>query len=394
MPVKPLFDLATAACVKNLKVLESIGDFLPYEAVRHILLKIESAPQLRQIELNSPQIKGQTGEIWLRLIEKDFPLEYKSKAYKPQNPDHWYRVWDKYKRDHDTAIQESEAKLKNALAGLRQDKENNTSRIIERKRLPRSLRLAGGKRLYAGGQRDAHSNSLAFNGGSRTRTNTGASVMRKVRREVREMASIHGALSRSIRLPTRQSPLQKAPAAMVDDHRRASQPRYTSTVLSPEPPSAVAEHEARATFISDSEENDADDLFDEEMPTAPSKLARRPVTHPSPTASSPSKKGSGGLLSNKFRGAVGKVAVKQSPSGPAAAAAAAPAPPSRSAAAKPSQHLARTQTSPPPAAAATVGPSPPPAAESTPALPSSSECVPRKRKAVDIFMRRPTKRTT
>ncbi|KAG5928113.1 hypothetical protein E4U53_002740 [Claviceps sorghi] len=441
MPVKSLFDLATAMCVKNLKGLESIGDFLPYEAVRHILLKIESASQLRQVELNSPQIQGQTGEIWLKLIERDFPLEYKNKAYKPQDPDHWYRVWEKYKKDHDRAIQESEDKLKNALAGLRQDKEKNTSRIIERKLLPKTLKLAGAKKLYSG-HRDAHSNSLTFNAGSRTKTNNGASVMRKVRREVREIATIHGSLSKPIRVPTRQSQLsqlQRAPAAMINDYRRAAQPQYrSSAALSPEEPSALAEHEERATFISDSEDNDdgddgddGDNVFDDDaMPRAPSKFIAkpRPVMHapsssllnktstsssqatPSTSrastpsiASSPAKKVSRGLLSIRFRGGVGKGAGKSLPSsGPRPAPAPAPAPPNTTtkitkntkttktiAADKPARQSEAAKT---PQDAASTRASPPPAIESAAIPVPCSESMPRKRKAVDIFMRRPNKR--
>ncbi|KAG5992686.1 hypothetical protein E4U43_003704 [Claviceps pusilla] len=409
MPAKSLFDLATAACVKNLKGLQSIGDFLPYEAVRHILLKIESAPQLRQIELNSPQIKGHTGEIWLKLIERDFPLEYKNKAYKPQDPDHWYRVWEKYKKAHDRAIQESEDKLKNALAGLRQDKEKNTSRIIERKLLPKTLRLASGKKLYSG-HRDAHSNALTFNAGSRTKTNNGASVMRKVRREVREIATIHGSLSKPIRAPTRQSlqtQLSKAPAAMVSDYQRASQPQYRSrTAFSPEARSALVEHEERATFISDSEDDeDGDDIFDDVMPKAPSRSIpkSKPVIHASSqatpptsrastpsTASSSPKKASGGLLSNKFRGAAGKVAGKSSPSSRSS-----PLPPPTTTITTKTVATAKPARQPEVAKTTHVVPSrasSPPAADSIAATVPPSDSLPRKRKAVDIFMRRPTKR--
>ncbi|KAG8421471.1 hypothetical protein J3458_003350 [Metarhizium acridum] len=397
MPVKSLSELATAACLKNLKELGSIGDYLPYEAVRHLFLKIESAHQLRQIELSSPQIQGHTGEIWLKLIEKDFPLEYKAKAYKPQNPDKWYRVWEKYKRDHDAALEESENKLKNALAGLRQDKEKNTSRIIERKLLPKSVKLGGGKKPFSG-PREAHSNYLSFNSGSRTKTVNGASVMRKVRREVKEIATIHGALSRPIRAPTQRLQMRKAPEFMVNDYRRAAQPQYRSSALSPEPPSAVAEHEERATFISDSEEDEESngDLFDDEvakMPPKPAKkfvaqsaatslLKRRPNTSqatssPSTTikrvsasnaASSPVKNTSS--LTNKFNRSAGK-------SPPASS----PKPQSRAATNHENNSSNESKASPPLPAAS--GSSLPPHAESV-----APRVMPRKRKAVDVFMRR------
>ncbi|KAH0595765.1 hypothetical protein MHUMG1_06313 [Metarhizium humberi] len=400
MPVKSLSELATAACLKNLKELGSIGDYLPYEAVRHLLLKIESAHQLRQIELSSPQIQGHTGEIWLKLIEKDFPLEYKAKAYKPQNPDKWYRVWEKYKRDHDAALEESENKLKNALAGLRQDKEKNTSRIIERKLLPKSVKLGGGKRPF-GGPREAHSNSLSFNSGSRTKTVNGASVMRKVRREVKEIATIHGALSRPNRAPTQRLQMRKAPESMVNDYRRASQPQYRSSALSPEPPSAVAEHEERATFISDSEEDEEGngDLFDEEVAKMPPKTAkkfvaqsaatsllkRRPNTSQatsspsttikrvsaSNTASSPVKNSSS--LTNKFN----RSADKSPPASP-------PKPQSGSVTTHENNSNNQSKASPPLPTAS--GSSLSPHAESV-----APRVMPRKRKAVDVFMR-PKKR--
>lgn len=255
-------------CVKNIRGLESVGDYLPYESVRHILFKVDSAYQLRQIELNSPQLQGETGEIWIKIIEHDFPLEYKATAYKPQSPDKWYRVWEKYKKEHDLAIEESENKLKNALAGLKEVKEKNTSKIVERKYLPQAGRV-GPKRAW--GQRDTSSSALSFMAGSRTKTNTGASVMRRVRREVKEIAAIHGQLSKPIRGLTRQTEVKKAPSAMVNDYRRAANPPYRTTSKAPESLSAVEQYEKRATFISDSEEDD-------EAPFG--EPARKPTTKP------------------------------------------------------------------------------------------------------------------
>ncbi|KAJ2963361.1 hypothetical protein NQ176_g10863 [Zarea fungicola] len=128
MAPKPLFDMASAVATKNIKSVLSIG-YLPYQTVRHILIRVDSAPQLRQIELNCPQLQGETGELWLKLIEKDFPMELKAKGYKPKDEGKWHRVWEKYKRDHDRSIQESEEQLRSALMGLREDKAKNTSKI-------------------------------------------------------------------------------------------------------------------------------------------------------------------------------------------------------------------------------------------------------------------------
>jgi elongin-A len=260
MPVRSLLDLASLACIKHIRHLDSVGDYLPYDTLRHILLKVENAHQLRRIELNSPQIEGRTGEIWLRIIERDFPLEFRSKAYKPQNPSKWYRVWEKYKRDHDRSVEESEMKLRNAMAGLQEARERNTSKIVERKLLPRK----GATGPRRGGHRDTSGSTLNFTGGTRTKTSSGASVMRKVRREANEIASIKGSLSRAISLPQRrpaQAVLKKAPQSMIDDRRRAAQPSPApplKALAPPRVPSAVKLHEERATFISDSEEDEVD----------------------------------------------------------------------------------------------------------------------------------------
>lgn len=269
MSPKSLMELATMACVKNIKALDSVGDYLPYENVRYILLRVDNAHQLRQIELNSPHIQGETGEIWLKIIEREFPLEYKANLYKPQDPKKWHRVWEKYKRDHDKNLEESENKLKIALAGLRQDKEQNTSKIIDRKLPPRISKLATRR---GGGPRGEFSSAsgMLFGGGSRTKTANGASVMRKVRREVKEIANIHGSLSKSIRAPSKQMPVRQAPSAMVNDYQRASQPVYRPTVKVPEKLSAVEEHEQRAAFLSESEEEyDDDDADDDDEPERP-----------------------------------------------------------------------------------------------------------------------------
>ncbi|PTB64543.1 hypothetical protein BBK36DRAFT_1123453, partial [Trichoderma citrinoviride] len=218
-PVKSLRELSIMAIFQNIRQVDNIG-YLSYETVRSILLRVESAAQLRQIELNSPQIQGQTAELWVRLIERDFPLESRNRAYQPKDPKNWYRVWEKYKVEQEKFLEESENRLKSALNSLRQEEEKKTSKIIELGAIPSSKKGAI-KRPHA-----RTSNTLSFGGGSRTKTANGASVMRKVRREAKEIAQIHGTLSRPIRTPPARSAVTKAPEAMVNDHKRAALPPY------------------------------------------------------------------------------------------------------------------------------------------------------------------------
>ncbi|KAH6898846.1 RNA polymerase II transcription factor SIII subunit A-domain-containing protein [Thelonectria olida] len=403
MPVKSLMELALTACLKNHREIDSVGDFLTYELVRPILLKIDNAHQLRQIELNSPQIQGDTGEVWLKIIERDFPMELKTTAYKPPDPTKWYRVWEKYKKDHDRALEESENKLKNALNGLMAKKQSNMSGIAD-KNLDKKLLPRTAVRRSGWGQRDPTSGTFAFSRGSRTKTNTGASVMRKVRREVKEIANIHGSLSRPTRGQAALTRPARAPTAMVNDVRRASQPVYRPT---PKPvASAVEEYEERATYLSDSGDEDSrNELFDDEdedeelrqpparksfvKSSATSLLKKRPAAMsstspgksraPISTSSAPrlATKRSG-ILSNNYKPAGSRAQTVSSTSSSSTR------PASSSDSARPSQRLPRVQTSPPPA------PNPGPSSPPPPPLsaPISADAQSRKRKAVNIFMSR------
>ncbi|SPJ82375.1 uncharacterized protein FTOL_09780 [Fusarium torulosum] len=381
MPVKSLLELATAACIKNIRELESVGDYLPYKAVRILLLKVDSAKQLRLIEQNSPQIQGETGEVWLKLIKHEFPMELKQKAYKPPNPTKWYRVYEKYKSDHQKALLESEAQLMNAMMGLKEDREKNTSKIIDDRRLlPRGGRV-GPKKHWSmgGGTRDPNGSTLAFTKGSRTKTHNGASVMRKVRRETKEIANIHGSLSRPSQTTNSLTKLRKAPVAMVDDYQRASRPSLVPPPPKSAPSAAVLAHEERAQYITDSEsDDDGGGLFDdEEEPSPPRRMNSRPAasTIRRPVSAAPGKAKRSGLLSNSYKGPKPQTTTTSSQPRP-----------SRSVEKrKPSPVPERTvlSSSPEPEEVG-LSPSPPPASGARPPL---GGVGPRKRKAAGIFMK-------
>ncbi|KAF5023581.1 hypothetical protein F66182_4339 [Fusarium sp. NRRL 66182] len=378
MPPKSLLELATSACIKNIRELDTVGD-LPYPAVRIILLKVDNAKQLRNIELNSPQIQGETGEVWLKLIKHEFPMEVKQKAYKPPNPQKWYRVYEKYKADHQKALMESEAKLKNALMGLKEDKEKNTSKIVDDRRLlPRGGRI-GPKKAWGFGARDPNGSTLNFTRGSRTKTHNGASVMRKVRRETKEIASIHGALSRPSQATNSLTKIRQAPAAMINDYRRAAQPPIRAPIPKPAPSEAVMAHEERAQYITDSESDDdggGDGLFDDEddgdEPCPPQKVASRvsssSLKNPAPSApiKPVGKIKRSGILSNSYKGPRPQTTTTTSLNI------------SRSV-----ERPERAKVSPQPADEPGPSSSPPPTSGTRPPL----GVGPRKRKATGIFMK-------
>jgi elongin-A len=386
MSLKSLKELALMACVKNIRDIDNIG-FLSYEVARELLIKIDNPAQLRQIELNSPHIEGQTAEIWLKFIERDFPLESKAKAYQPRDPKKWYKIWEKYKIEHDRALQESEDKLKFALAGLRQDKEKNTSKIVSNKALPRSAKMA--IRRYTG-PREGSSNALTFGGGSRTKTVNGASVMRKVRREVKEIANIHGSLSRSIRAPYAGHGVTRAPEAMINDRKRAAQPAFRPTPKEPVKASpleaALEEFERRATYVSDSEEEDDDGDeydYDNAQGRGSAVKSRDPVNAVPRPAVKAASKAPVSSLQRKFGGF--------KPSAPPAAVVTRKAPEAKQAESsqkRPQSVLPKTRSSPPldernsPQSAEELLAAVEPQQQAT-----AASAPPRKRKAVDVFMR-------
>ncbi|TFA98088.1 hypothetical protein CCMA1212_010126 [Trichoderma ghanense] len=325
-PVKSLRELAMMAILKNIREVNNIG-YLSYETVNFLLRRVDSAAQLRQIELNSPHIQGETAEEWVRLIERDFPLESRHRAYRPKDPKNWYRVWEKYKADQDKFLAQSEDKLKSSLQKFKEEEEKKTSKIIELGAIPSSKKGA-----IRRSRAKTSSNSLSFGGGSRTKAVNGASVMRKVRREVKEIAQIHGTLSRPIKAPTGRSVVTKAPEAMVNDHKRAALPPYRPanlrepTQLDPELQkefkndpecvrsflleAALEEYESRASYLSDSEENgdSADSAVSQPKQPAPAapKPAARPAAPKVPTTA----------LQRKFGGSKSAFKAPAAPSAP------------------------------------------------------------------------------
>lgn len=199
---------------------------MPYPTVRNILLQVTSAKQLRQLEENSPQLEGEDVECWTRLIKKDFPVLAKRHNFEPKNPGSWYRVYAKYERLEAEQKREAEAKLKAAFAGLKKEKAENVSQIIDSRKLPRPPKdgrgIPGGARR-AGGKR-ADDGDLRFTSGIRTKTTTGKGVLRKAFREAREISARNRLATPTGLLPVRQGQIISAPQGMVEEARIKAQP--------------------------------------------------------------------------------------------------------------------------------------------------------------------------
>jgi elongin-A len=310
-----------------------ITDFgeLSYPTIRRILLRVDSAAQLRAIEEASPHLELDDGECWIRLINRDFPVLHAQHQFEPRNPASWHRVYAKYDKLNAQSKAEAAEKLKNAFAGIKQKKEANMGKIasFDARKLPKPpsdmnyivKKAPAGPR---GGRTDT--GELRFSGGTRTNTSTGKGVMRKVKREMAEIAARSKLMTPGGALVARKGQIRKPPQGMVHDKIVENQPAVTirppaSINKKPEyQDRAMQEREARlrkaktanknATIIEDSdldeeEEDtggglDADDLeamFDEDL--VESSSARPDPSQTRKPAALPGKRNS--LLSNAHR---------------------------------------------------------------------------------------------
>lgn len=209
----------------------SIGA-LEYMQIEPVLRRVESTDQLHQIEEASPQIKGDDKELWQRFIARDFP-RWREKNYAPKNPTKWYEVYCKYQKEQREEIARDEAILRETMLGLKKKREENVSQIVDLRKLPkvpkdpRMLANNGGvplgKSRGSGGK--ITPSSLSWNAGSKTKMTDGRSVLVRARREAKEISQMSKLSKPSHSLAGRAGQVQRAPAGMAQEYKIAAQPK-------------------------------------------------------------------------------------------------------------------------------------------------------------------------
>ena len=139
MPVPSLFVLAKTRLVQNIHMLEDIGD-IPYAFLAPVLRQIQVPSQLAQLEANCPQIQGETGEIWLRLIKRDIPA-WDKKPHQPRDPKNWGKVYKKLKREAEAEAEAQQEELRQKMQALKKDRHGHQTTIVDTKfNLPAAAR--------------------------------------------------------------------------------------------------------------------------------------------------------------------------------------------------------------------------------------------------------------
>ncbi|RMZ79435.1 hypothetical protein DV738_g3378, partial [Chaetothyriales sp. CBS 135597] len=131
MPADSLLVLSTRAAARLAPCITSIGD-LPLRLALPILSKVASPAQLYAIEQSSPQIVGHIDDLWLAFIKRDIP-NYESRPHRPSNPASWYKVYKKLKKLKVAEENASRDQLKAAMQGLKQNREANVARFVDRR---------------------------------------------------------------------------------------------------------------------------------------------------------------------------------------------------------------------------------------------------------------------
>lgn len=286
--------------------LTDVGDF-EYWKIRPVLSRITSPEQLHQIELASPQIRGEDAELWKSFIARDIP-DWKRKNYVPKNPLKWYEVYMRYRKEQREEIERDKERLMQAMAGIMKEKETHVSKVVDAKHLPKLPRdprmLSNDGGVPISGRKKAFSkpgsSTLNFSAGSKSRIKDPASVLIRARREAKEISSRNKLGMPTHNLKATSSRVLRAPAAMVDDHRRAAAsqlriftPRKKSDSIKNAPASvnglSLEERERRlkalklpscdtgVTFVgSDSDNDEPDDHFGDRTATSGSSSINKP----------------------------------------------------------------------------------------------------------------------
>jgi elongin-A len=131
MPALSLFELARQRLIKNIDLLNDIGD-IPFTFLEPVLRHIQNPDQLQELEENCTQIQGETGEIWMKYIKRDIP-DWDKKPHQPRDPRNWNKVYRKLKKDAEKEKNDQEDALKQQMRALQQNRAQNKTLIVDSK---------------------------------------------------------------------------------------------------------------------------------------------------------------------------------------------------------------------------------------------------------------------
>ncbi|KAK2762671.1 hypothetical protein FQN54_000845 [Arachnomyces sp. PD_36] len=243
MPAPSLFQLAQRKAMRSIRAIPDVG-LVPYNLLKPILAKVESAEHLRSLELKSPHIEEDNADLWINFIKRDVPGWDQIEL--PSNPACWYDVYRELMERAKEELDRDAQKMKSALEELTSDRAKNTARVVD----PHTLRFLPKERPTMKQRYAAHDRKMggltpvfAVRGESGTagdmfetpklprggagRSSTSSGLFAPVKRKKALSVPTH-------QLTSRATPIRQAPRAFVNDHKLAAQvPKPTTTNPSP-----------------------------------------------------------------------------------------------------------------------------------------------------------------
>lgn len=215
--------MAARSCIRSLRGITDVAD-TPYELIKPVLRKIQNPDQLHEIETNSPQIADADAELWRAFIARDIP-QWEDKIIEPKNPRSWWKVYRKLVRQEERAKEEQEAKLADAMRGLKSEREANRAQFVG-KVIPQAKTTA--RAAFVDGVRNLNASS-AWGTSNRTpalqNAKRGKDIVAAIRKQSAAAATQRGlgrkddAFSKSM-VPSARNQIQAAPAWMVREQER------------------------------------------------------------------------------------------------------------------------------------------------------------------------------
>ncbi|KAF4547478.1 Hypothetical protein D9617_42g090650 [Elsinoe fawcettii] len=128
--VSSLVSMSRRVAIKHVDDIMTFADLAPH-LLPQIIKKVASPTQLRNLEIESPQILGlpATVEAWKSLIRRDIP-DWEKKNLEPKNPELWWKVYRKLKREDEAAQKDAEEQLRQALGAQAAKKDASRSTIL------------------------------------------------------------------------------------------------------------------------------------------------------------------------------------------------------------------------------------------------------------------------
>ncbi|KAH9861791.1 hypothetical protein J1614_011544 [Plenodomus biglobosus] len=206
MPAASLYEMARQRLIKNIHLLDSVAD-LPFHFVEPVLRYVQNPDQLQLLEENCEQLKGETGDIWLRFIKRDIP-NWETRKYEPRDPRNWSKAYRKLKKDAENEKLAQAEMLRNKMKAV--DRTQTKTQIVDSR-----VALSTGKMFSTRGFGSSCNASWGASTGAPAKT--GKAALDKLKRGIFDHKRDRPTMNRvsSDVLARRKTQLRQAPAHMV-----------------------------------------------------------------------------------------------------------------------------------------------------------------------------------